>query len=74
MDRLDWKQVKDRYYSSPVSNTKKKKVGEIIALFSVYGLFLSIKIMTAPMIATKMNNPAIAGMKYWSAIDAVCVA
>ena len=29
-----------------------------------YGRFLTTKIMTTPMIPTKMNSPAIAGIKY----------
>ena len=33
-----------------------------------YGRFLSISIMTTPIIATKTNRPAIAGIKYWSAM------
>ncbi len=55
-----------RAHSAPVLNSKKlKKGGKIVFVcLHLYGRFLSTKIMTTPMIATKTNRPAIAGTKY----------
>jgi hypothetical protein len=38
-----------------------------------YGRFLRTRMIKAPIIATKTNSPAIAGMKYWSATDGAVI-
>jgi len=48
----------------------KIKRGNLFLGCNIYGRFLRTSIMTAPIMATNMNKPTIAGTKYRSAIDA----
>lgn len=54
----------------PINVSRLKKGKDCFWFCSVfYGRFLRTSIMTTPIIATKANSPAIAGIKYKSAVD-----
>lgn len=78
--QLDYDDCKHRNskieaHSAPVDlPLKLKKGGKVWFYFSLfYGFFLSIKMVKRPTTTIATNKPAIAGRKYWSAIDAGCV-
>ena len=49
---------------------QKKERGKVVC-FLLY--FFCLSSTRASTMMFRMNSPAIAGMKYWSVIDAVCV-